>query len=60
MGNTDTATEFVTTRDAATLCGVAPGTINRWVREGKLTPIVVGTGPTGTRFYRRSDVEGLS
>lgn len=60
MGNTDTATEFVTTREASALCGVAIGTINRWVREGKLKPIVVGTGPTGTRFYRRSDVEALA
>jgi hypothetical protein len=30
------------------------------VREGRLTPVIEGAGPTGTRFYRREDVEALA
>jgi len=60
MNDTDVGTEVVTTKEAAELRGVAIGTINRWVREGRLAPVIVGNGPTGTRFYRRDDVEALA
>jgi len=60
MTDTDLGTEVVTTKEAAALRGVAIGTINRWVREGRLEPVIAGNGPTGTRFYRRRDVEALA
>ena len=61
MGKTKaTNADLVTTKEASELRGVAIGTVNRWVREGRLEPVIVGNGPTGTRFYRREDVEALS
>lgn len=60
VGQAKTTDELVTTRDVALLCGVAIGTVNRWVREGRLVPVIVGNGPTGTRFYRRVDAEELA
>lgn len=61
MGITTQAkTSLVSTKQAAELCGVAIGTINRWVREGRLEPAVEGTGTTGTRFYFLADIEALS
>ena len=60
MGNTKTDTEFVSTREASRITGLSVATINRRVRDGLLTPVVEGEGPTGTRFYRRADVEALT
>jgi DNA-binding transcriptional MerR regulator len=57
MGNTETTTELVSTDDASKIAGVSVATINRWAREGRLTPFVQGKGVRGARFYRREDVE---
>ena len=35
------------------------GTINRWVRIGKLSPVVAMAGRTGARLFDRADVEAL-
>lgn len=59
MGTTTTDTELVSTKTAAEIAGLSVATINRWVREGRLTPIAEADGIRGARFYRRSDVEAL-
>jgi excisionase family DNA binding protein len=51
---------LLTTRQAAERCGVTVQTVNRWVRENRLTPAVQGEGSTGTRFYRQADVDALA
>lgn len=60
MGNTNTALDLVSTAEASEISGLSVATINRWVREGRLTPAYEGDGIRGTRLYRRSDIEALS
>lgn len=52
--------ELVATRDAARLLGVSIGTVNRWARDGILSPAVSVSGPRGARFFHRADVERLA
>jgi excisionase family DNA binding protein len=44
----------ITARDAATLCGVDPATIRKWVQRGTLTP--GGVDERGRRLFRLVDV----
>lgn len=53
MGSDD---ELLSTQAAARLAGRSVNTVNRWVTEGYLSPVVSGEGVTGARFFRRSDV----
>lgn len=55
----DASEELISTRQAAEEHQVTPQTINRWVREKRLTPVLQSYGDTGTRFYRRADVAAL-
>lgn len=52
--------EYLTTAEAAQTTGRSVATINRMVRRGELTPAVQGTGKTGTRFFRREDIDALA
>lgn len=49
---------WLTTAELAELTGKPVGTINRWAKEGKLRGEKL-PGRTGSRIYRRSDVEHL-
>ena len=48
--------ELLFTADVAARCGVTVRTVNRWVREGKLTPVAQAPGPRGARMFRSSDL----
>ena len=56
MSNQDT---LLFTADVAAEKGVSVRTVNRWVREGKLTPVAQAPGPKGARMFRRSDIDSL-
>ena len=61
MGNTTQAKpSLVSTKQASEISGLSVATINRWVREGRLTAEVEVEGPRGARFFLRSDIEALS
>ena len=49
--------ELLFTADVAARCGVTVRTVNRWVREGKLTPVAQAPGPKGARMFRAADLE---
>ena len=48
--------DIIPTAEAAALVGVSVATINRWADKGKLPTIAQASGPTGARFFLRSDV----
>jgi excisionase family DNA binding protein len=50
---------WLTTAEVARLTGKPVGTVNRWVREGKLKPADQYPGRTGPRRFRRRDIEPL-
>jgi DNA-binding transcriptional MerR regulator len=52
--------ELLFTADVATRCGVTARTVNRWVREGKLTPVAQAPGPKGARMFSAADLEAVS
>jgi DNA-binding transcriptional MerR regulator len=54
--------ELLFTADVAARCGVTVRTVNRWVREGKLTPVAQAPGPRGARMFNAADLtaEGQS
>ena len=61
MGNTKTETaDLVSTREASEITGRSVATINRWVREGRLTAAYEGEGIRGVRLYHLADIEALS
>jgi DNA-binding transcriptional MerR regulator len=49
--------ELLFTADVAARCGVTVRTVNRWVREGKLTPAMQAPGPKGARVFNAADLE---
>ena len=51
--------DLLSTAEVAALLGRRVGTINRWVRIGKLSPVVAMAGRTGARLFDRADVEAL-
>lgn len=53
-------TDEITTAEAMAVLGfTAPSTVNRLVREHKLTPSRKLPGKTGAYLFRRSDVEAI-
>jgi excisionase family DNA binding protein len=55
QGDQDRAPAFLTTREAGGLARVAPGTIRRWIRAGKLVAVSAGREVR----VRRTDLEAL-
>jgi len=51
--------DLLSTREVAALLGCRVGTVNHWVRSGKLSPVVAMAGRTGARLFARADVEAL-
>lgn len=56
----DTVRDLVSTKEASEISGRSVATINRWVREGRLTPVAEGDGPRGARFFNRADIEAMT
>lgn len=52
-----TTEEHLTTRQAAELWGVTPGTVRRWAKSRKVTPVYL---PSGALRFRRSEVGFLN
>lgn len=50
---------LIQTSDVAELTGRSVPTVARWVKEGKLTPALKGTGIRGAMWFRREDVNAL-
>lgn len=52
--------DLLTTAEAAKLLRRPVGTVNRWAKDGELREAAKLPGRTGSRLYRRSDVEALA
>lgn len=52
--------ELIRSADAAAMLAIDRSTLSRWVKAGKLTPAVEGSGIRGERFFAREDVEALA
>jgi excisionase family DNA binding protein len=50
---------LLSTAEVAALTGVSPRTVNRWVREGRLTPAAQAPGPKGARLFNAADLAQL-
>jgi excisionase family DNA binding protein len=51
---------LLSTAEVAALRGVSPRTVNRWVRDGKLTPAAQAPGPKGARLFNAADLEAVT
>lgn len=54
-----TATDLITTAEAAQVLGVHVATISRMVASGRLTPAVKVPGKRGAFLFRPEDVDAL-
>jgi transposase len=52
--------EHLSTEGVAARLGRDRSTINRWVRQGRLTPAVEFPGKTGARLFDPADVDKLA
>lgn len=50
----------LSTRDAAKRLNVAVATINRWAKDGDLSPILRAPGKRGANLFDPADVEALA
>lgn len=50
-----TGGEFLSTGEAATMMRITPATLRRWVKEGRLTPLVAGR----ELRFRRADLDSV-
>ena len=48
--------QLLTPAEVATVFGVSPRTVNRWIEAGRLVAVVL---PSGRARVKRSDVEAL-
>ena len=55
-----THTDLIASADAAQALGINRSTLSRWVRDGRITPELRGTGLRGPMWFKRSDVERLA
>jgi predicted site-specific integrase-resolvase len=55
-----TDTSHIGSREAASIVGVTQTTINRWVKDGRLTPVVEFPGYRGARLFARADIAKLT
>lgn len=50
-------TTLITTAEVAERLGVSIPTVNRWVRDGRLTPVQKLPGIRGANLFRADDIE---
>jgi predicted site-specific integrase-resolvase len=55
-----TDSDLISTAEAADILRANVATVNRWASSGVLAVAIQAPGRTGTRLYRRSDVEALA
>ena len=53
-------TTLITTAEVAQRLGVSIPTVNRWVRDGRLTPVQKLPGLRGANLFRAEDIERKS
>lgn len=53
-------TNLLTTTQAAERVGVSVPTINRWARQGRITPAFQAPGVRGARLYDPADIDALA
>ena len=53
-------TTLLTTTEAATRLGVSVPTLNRWVRQGRIAPVIQAPGLRGARLYDPADIDTLA
>lgn len=51
---------LLSTAEVADQLGVTARTVNRWVREGKLTPAAQAPGPKGARLFTADQLEQVT
>lgn len=51
--------DLLTTTDVATRLGVSRRTVLHWASTGRLRPVLVGRGRTGTKWFDPADVADL-
>lgn len=60
LDNFGAQVRLVDSATCAELLGISISTLHRWTRDGKLQPVVEGSGVTGARFYDRDTIEKLA
>lgn len=56
----DLTETLIGSAEASELLHIDRSTVSRWVKSGKLTPAVKGSGIRGEVFFRREDVEAIA
>jgi excisionase family DNA binding protein len=51
---------LLSTAEVADHLGVTARTVNRWVREGKLTPAAQAPGPKGARLFTADQLDQVT
>jgi predicted site-specific integrase-resolvase len=51
--------DLIASVEVCELLGIDRATLSRWVAAGRIKPAIQGPGTTGSRFFRRKDVEAL-
>lgn len=51
--------DLIGSAEACELLGIDRATISRWVAAGRLTPAIELPGRTGTRLFKRADIQAL-
>jgi predicted site-specific integrase-resolvase len=51
--------KIVGSADAALQLEIDRSTLTRWVKRGKITPQLTGSGTTGEMFFLQSDIDAL-
>lgn len=54
------ADSLLSSADVSTILHIDRSTVSRWVKAGKLSPALKGSGLRGELFFRRSDIEALT
>ena len=52
--------DMVTSREAAEIAGTTITTVNRWVKAGRLQPVIELPGYRGARLFSRDDVTAIA
>lgn len=56
----DLTETLIGSAEVSDLLHIDRSTVSRWVKSGKLTPAIKGTGVRGELFFHRDDIEALT